>query len=268
VKVRIDLDNDVLPSSNSIRAIDDANKVVLDSRLETFHKAIDPHLLGHVEVRGEFKKMCKVVESQANLMKVIESLVSSESESRVGKLLLELRSKELPVQENRRFHRLEVTEPLDRNTVFKIETSKHILLVVGLETGRVELHDAMKLGQERSDLLMAPVEHARITNFDSASRRLLKIDQSRLMLSVKDFLNALLEALLDGVHLLNHSSKVRRWNNGWSIEYGDVSRRISSRSDRKSCSRRGRHIGSVASRVKSSWSNERPGSRNRHDGDK
>jgi hypothetical protein len=194
-------------------------------------------------------------------------LVSSESKSRIGELLLELRSKELPVQENGRFGRLEVTEPFNRNTIFKIETSKHNALVVSLETGRVELHDMMKLGEERSDLLMAPVEHMRITNFDSASRRLLEIDQSRLILSIKDLLNALLKILLVGVHFLNPSSKVRRWDNGWSIEYEDVGKRISSRSNRKSHSSRGRHIGGVASRVKSSWSDERPGRRSRHDGD-
>jgi hypothetical protein len=87
------------------------------------------------------------------------------------------------------------------------------------------------------------------------------------MLSIKDLLNALLKTLLVGMHFLNHSSKLRRWDNGWSIEYGDVGRRISSRSNRKSRSSWSRHIGSVASRVKSSWSNERPGRRSRHDRD-
>jgi hypothetical protein len=122
VKVSIDLDNGILPCSESIQVIDDADKVVLDSRLKTLHKAINFGLLSHVKMGGEFEEASQIVESWASLAQVIKSLVSSESKSRVGKLLLELRSKELPVQENRRFGRLEVTEPLNRNAIFKIET--------------------------------------------------------------------------------------------------------------------------------------------------
>ena len=42
---------------------------------------------------------------------------------------------------------------------------------------------------------MMPIKHVRVTDFDSAARRLLQTGKIRLMLSVKDFLYAFLEIL-------------------------------------------------------------------------
>jgi hypothetical protein len=56
MKVGVDLDDSILPCGESIRAIDNADKVVLDSRLETLHETIDFGLLSHVEMGGEFEE--------------------------------------------------------------------------------------------------------------------------------------------------------------------------------------------------------------------
>jgi hypothetical protein len=108
VEIGIDLDDDVLPGNKSGRALNDTNKVILDSWFETLHELVDLHLFGHVEVRGKLEEMGEIVESRTSLVEMIQLLVSSESEMRIGELLLELSDKELPVLENGRREGLKV----------------------------------------------------------------------------------------------------------------------------------------------------------------
>jgi len=63
VEVSVDLDYDVLPSSESIGMVDDTNEVVLDSWFQAFHETIDFHLLHHVKMGGELKETGEVVKS-------------------------------------------------------------------------------------------------------------------------------------------------------------------------------------------------------------
>lgn len=62
--------------------------------------------------------------------------------------------------------RLQVIEPFNRDSIFKIKSKKQNFMVVGWETDGIELDNPIDFTKERRDFFVFAAEHTRVADFD------------------------------------------------------------------------------------------------------